>query len=165
MCVISKGWITGHWRWHPSDSEQLRSVPRTSSAFAGTVDCNGSIPARAEGAHPWRQDLEGGREAGLDVALGPRVGDGLFNRDYPARASVGERSSVSQRVYRTSARSTSNWGRSSCGWRPVSLLGYRPPAPIAQTHVCQVALCEVISGSGRTRGAHGDGSARHPYRR
>jgi len=25
-------------RWHPSDSEQLRSVPRTSPAFAGTVD-------------------------------------------------------------------------------------------------------------------------------
>ena len=49
MYVISKGWITGHWQWHPSDSEQLRSVPRTSPAFAGTVDCNGGIPLEQKG--------------------------------------------------------------------------------------------------------------------
>src|SRR2546425_6833258 len=36
--VISKGWIADHWQWHPSDSEQLRSAPRTSPAFGGTVD-------------------------------------------------------------------------------------------------------------------------------
>ena len=47
--MISKGWITGHWRWHPSDSEQLRSVPRTSPTFAGTVDWNGGIPLEQKG--------------------------------------------------------------------------------------------------------------------
>jgi hypothetical protein len=31
------GWIVGHWPWHPTDSEQLRSVPRTQPAFGGTV--------------------------------------------------------------------------------------------------------------------------------
>ena len=40
---------TAHRRWHPSDSEQLRSVPRTSPAFAGTVDCNGGIPLEQKG--------------------------------------------------------------------------------------------------------------------
>src|SRR5262245_39942054 len=34
---------------HPGDSEQLRSVPRTSPAFAGTVDCNGGIPLEQKG--------------------------------------------------------------------------------------------------------------------
>jgi hypothetical protein len=62
----------------------------------------------AKGARDERHDRESGGEAGLDAALGHRMGDGLFNRDYPARASVGKRSGVSQRVYRTSARSTSN---------------------------------------------------------
>jgi len=36
--AISKGWITALWRWHPTDSEQLRSIPRTQPAFGGTVD-------------------------------------------------------------------------------------------------------------------------------
>ena len=49
MFVISKGWITGHWQWHSSDSEQLRSGPRTSPAFAGTVGCNGGIPLEQKG--------------------------------------------------------------------------------------------------------------------
>jgi hypothetical protein len=35
------------------------------------------------------------RGRGLDAALGHRVAGGLFNRDYPARASVGNRSRVS----------------------------------------------------------------------
>ena len=46
--MISKGWIP-LTAWHPSDSEQLRSVPRTSTAFAGTVDCNGGIPLEQKG--------------------------------------------------------------------------------------------------------------------
>src|SRR5262249_4850459 len=108
MCVISKGWITGHWRCHPSDSEQLRSIPRTSPSSGGTVEPSYRYLATRGAAHHERHKFEYGREAGLDAALGHRVGDGLFNRNYPARASVGERSSVSQRVYRTSARSTSN---------------------------------------------------------
>jgi len=49
MFVISKGWITGHSQWHSSDSEQLRSVPKTSPAFAVTVDCNGGIPLEQTG--------------------------------------------------------------------------------------------------------------------
>ena len=49
MYVISKGWITSQWRWHSSDSEQLRSVPKTSPAFAVTVDCNGGIPLEQKG--------------------------------------------------------------------------------------------------------------------
>jgi len=36
--------------------------------------------------------------------IGHRMGDGLFNRDYPARASVGKLSGVSQRPYRTVQR-------------------------------------------------------------
>ena len=40
---------TAHRRGHPSDSEQLRSVPRTSPAFAGTLDCNGGIPLEQKG--------------------------------------------------------------------------------------------------------------------
>jgi hypothetical protein len=52
--------------------------------------------------------LKAEERQGWTAALGHRVCDGLFNRDYPARASVGERSGVSQRVYRTNARSTSN---------------------------------------------------------
>ena len=39
LSVISKGWITTFTGgWHPSDSEQLRSVPRTQPTFGGTVD-------------------------------------------------------------------------------------------------------------------------------
>jgi hypothetical protein len=49
--VISKGWIVAHRGWHPSDSEQLRSVPRTSPAFAGTVDRNGGIPLKQQKGH------------------------------------------------------------------------------------------------------------------
>ena len=51
--------------------------------------------SKAEGARHERHDLEGGPgEAGLDPAFGHRMGDGLFNRDYPTRPSVGKRSSV-----------------------------------------------------------------------
>ena len=72
--------------------------------------------------------LKAEAEARLDAALGHRVGDGLFNRDYPARASVGKRSGVSQRVYRTSgARATRD------GVRP----GGAPLAPLAIDHRLQ----------------------------
>jgi hypothetical protein len=39
--------------------------------------------------------LRADQEAELDAAFGHRLGDGLFNRDYPARTSVGKRPGVS----------------------------------------------------------------------
>src|SRR5215475_11460507 len=90
--AISKGWITAHRRWHPSDSEQFRSVPRTQPAFGGRVEPSYRYRA-TEGARHERDNLEGARGE-LDAALGHRVDGGLLNRDYPARASVGKRSGV-----------------------------------------------------------------------
>jgi hypothetical protein len=38
--------------WHPTDSEQLRSVPRTQPAFGGTVEpVNGGIPLKQRKGH------------------------------------------------------------------------------------------------------------------
>jgi hypothetical protein len=41
-----------------------------------------------------RMTLKADQEAGLDAAFGHRLGDGLLNRDYLARSSVGKRSGV-----------------------------------------------------------------------
>jgi hypothetical protein len=50
--AISKGWITALWRWHPTDSEQLRSIPRTQPAFGGTCrSVNGGIPLKQRKGH------------------------------------------------------------------------------------------------------------------
>src|SRR5215471_10813311 len=90
-----KGMVTGYWQWHPCDSEQLRSVPRTQPDF--WRQSRAVIPLLSiEGARHERHNLEGARgETGLDRAFGHRVDGGLFNRNYPARASVDKRSSVS----------------------------------------------------------------------
>ena len=46
------------------------------------------------------------------------MGAGLCNRDYPACASVGKRSSISPAAHRASARSTSNVTRPSLQTEP-----------------------------------------------
>ena len=149
MYVISKGWITSHWRWHPSDSEQLRSVPRTQPAFRGTVDPSRYSVKTTEGARHERHDLEGGTgEAGLDAAFGHRVGGGLFNRDYRARISVGKRSGVRPGFIARVQGARATGDRAHARRRlmplmiadrrplgraltPIAAFGHRPSAPIA----------------------------------
>src|SRR5215831_2642115 len=54
-----------------------------------------ALLSKRRGPRHERHNLEGTRgEAGLDAALRYRVDGRLFNRDYPARASVGKRSGV-----------------------------------------------------------------------
>jgi hypothetical protein len=101
--VISKGWITAHWRRHPTDSEQFRSVPRTQPVFGNTVSRQRIPSKQQKRARHGRHDLEGGPgEAGLDQAFGHRAGGGLSNRHCLARTFVGKRSRVRPRIHRAS---------------------------------------------------------------
>jgi hypothetical protein len=147
---------------HPGDSEQLRSVPRTQPAFAGTVDCNGGIPLEQKGARHERHDLEGGPgEAGPHAAVGHRMGDGLCNRDDPTRTSVGKRSGVSPRVHRASVRR-----------RAMREPAYELMEPL--TEVCPLGAALTLHSrrrphrchrSRRARDAHGNEFPRNPHRR
>src|SRR5262249_56925010 len=72
----------------PPASTVARTLLRRSRPSYGVIK-------QEKGARHERHNLEGTRgEAGLDAALRYRVDGRLFNRDYPARASVGKRSGV-----------------------------------------------------------------------
>jgi hypothetical protein len=90
------------------DSEQLDLSQGRSPRLASQSPAQlGHTIKETEGARHERHDFEGG--SGLDAVFGHRLGDGLLNRDYRARTSVGKRSGVRPRVgdrvnHRTHAR-------------------------------------------------------------
>src|SRR6516164_5945908 len=94
MFAISKGWIL----LTAVASRRFRTIkicPKDVACVCRHSRLKRWHTARAEGARHERHDLEGRPgEAGLDAAIGHRMGDGLCNRDYPACPSVGKRSGV-----------------------------------------------------------------------